>query len=96
MKITNFKPVENAGALIAKFDIEFKPLTVRGMSLFRRENGGTFISEPSEKYERKDGEKAYYKHVIITDDEIRGDIARLVKAELAASHGIMDEEDIPF
>lgn len=94
MKITNLKRVENAGSLIARFDIEFKPLIVRGMSLFLRDNGGMFISEPAEKYERRDnGQTAWHKHVVITDDELRGHIAKQVK-ELMDFSG--SDEEIPF
>jgi len=97
VKLTNFKTVPNAGALIARFDIEFKPLIVRGMSIFRRDNGGVFISEPSEKYERKvDGVTQYYKHVVITDDEIKGQIAALAKQKLAEIEGVDPDSEIPF
>lgn len=79
MKIINFKVIAK-GSLLAAWDVEFKPLTVCGMMLFRKADGGTFIKEPSESYlDGRTGEKLYRKHVTITDEQLRDKIAAEAK-----------------
>jgi hypothetical protein len=97
LKITNFRTIDTAGAMIAAFDIEFAPLTIRGVKLFRKADGATFISEPSEKYE-KDGKTQYRKHVQITDEAIRAKVetqAQEIYAARASSAPATDDT-IPF
>lgn len=99
MKLTNFKTITGSGALVAKFDIEFKPLTVRGFGLFEKSDGGRWISEPSTKFTGKDGTVKYHKHVDITDENIKGEIERLAKiAYETALYGAppSDDQEIPF
>lgn len=96
MKIINFKAISGAGALIGKFDVEFKPLTVRGMGLFRRDNGHLFISEPSEKYTKKTGETGWFKHVVITDEAVKERIEALVRELVADADPLPKDDTIPF
>jgi len=76
--IRNFRCTDDKGALVATFDVEFKPLTVRRMKLFRKDDGGMFVQEPAEKYE-KQGKTEWWKHVLITDESVRASI--LAKAK---------------
>jgi hypothetical protein len=97
VKILNFRTIDNAGALIAAFDVEFVPLTIHGMKLFRKSDGATFISEPSEKFE-KDGATKYRRHVHISDEVIRAKIETQAKEIYQARAGQTPPADdtIPF
>ena len=81
MNIENFKLIKNSGALVAKFDIVFKPLTVKGLGMFVKSDGSRWISEPSSKFQTAAGETKYQKHVVITDEAIKNEIERMAKLE---------------
>ncbi|MHB8709494.1 MAG: hypothetical protein ACYC9I_11515 [Desulfuromonadales bacterium] len=84
MKLINFKLIEK-GAALASFDVEFKPLIVRGMMLFRNGDAGTFINEPAEAYQDgRTGERRYSKHVVIKDEQLRAQIQQQAKEMYAA------------
>jgi hypothetical protein len=76
MKIVNFRRIEGSGILVAAFDIQFQPLIVRGVTLCRKDNGETWINEPSEKFTGRDGQTAWKKHVNITDEALKAEIRR--------------------
>lgn len=100
MKIVNMKLINSGGSLIAKFDCIGNAITIRGLSIFRKADGSSWISEPSSKFEKRDGSTDFWKHVIITDDAVKEEIerqakARLAELELAGSEPAADE-DIPF
>lgn len=95
MKITKFKHIDNPGSsLIASFDADIGPVTIRKMSVFEKD-GRCWISEPSEKWTDRDGGVRFQKHVIITDQETMGELARLVKEQLHAG-AIGTSDDIPY
>ena len=99
MKIEKMKLITGAGALIAKFDVVGNAITIRGMGIFRKADGSSWISEPSSKIEKRDGSFDYWKHVLITDDAVRENIERQAKerlAELELTGLPADSEDIPF
>ena len=100
MKISNMRLITGAGALIAKFDIVGKFLTIRGMGIFRKSDGSSWISEPSSKIEKRDGTIDYWKHVQITDEDLKKEIERQAKERLAELELAGDQpgadEDIPF
>lgn len=83
MKILNMRKIENGRSLVATFDVQFAPLTVRGMAVFRKADGQMWISEPSESFQGRDGKTSYKKHVIITDEHVRQTIEHEAKAMLA-------------
>jgi len=92
VKIINFKLIEK-GAALASFDVEFKPLVVRGMMLFRKGDAGTFINEPAEAYQDgRTGERRYSKHVIIKDEQLRAQIQQQAKELYAAEAGRQQEQ----
>lgn len=106
MILRNFRCIDDAGALVATFDVEFKPLTVRRVKLFRKDDGGMFIQEPSEKYQ-KDGKTEYWKHVLITDELVRNSVLAKAKeiyreqteklpVAAAATPDTTDPMDMPF
>lgn len=94
MKIVNFHKIEGAGSMVASFDVQFKPIMVRGVTLFRKENGETWINEPARKYAGRDGQPAYKKHVLITDSELREVIRQEAIKLLDAESGHVN--DVPF
>ena len=100
MKIEKMKLITGAGALIAKFDIVGNAITIRGMGIFRKADGSSWISEPSSKIEKRDGSVDYWKHVLITDDAVRDNLERQAKERLAelelAGSEPGSSEDIPF
>lgn len=81
MNLENFKLIKDAGALVAKFDIVFKPLTVKGFRIFVKSDGSRWISEPSSKFQTAKGESKFQKHVVITDEAIKAEVERLAKIE---------------
>ncbi|OPY14681.1 MAG: hypothetical protein A4E69_01064 [Syntrophus sp. PtaB.Bin138] len=91
MKIVNFRKIETAGILVAAFDVQFQPLIVRGITLCRKDNGETWISEPAEKFTGRDGNDAWKKHVNITDEALKSEIRRqaiaLLDGEAPSSDG---------
>lgn len=91
MKILNMRKIENGKSLVATFDVQFAPLTVRGMAIFRKADGQMWISEPSEAFTGRDGRTAYKKLVTITDEHVRQTIEREAKAMFAELEG-----DSPF
>lgn len=102
MKITNFRTIDKPGSLVAAFDVEFAPLTVRGIRLIRKGDGGMFISEPSDSYQ-KDGETKFSKHVVITDEQIRARIETAAKEIWHSKQGhspepafAADDDGAPF
>lgn len=100
MKIANMKLLNNAGSLIAKFDAVGQHLTIRGFGIFRKADGSSWISEPSTKFTKRDGTTDYQKHVVITDQAVKEDIAHqakeaLAELELGGDPG-EESEEIPF
>lgn len=85
-RIQNFRIIDHA-TIRADFDIDFGPVKVIGFKLIEH-NGGTFISEPSEKYtDRKTGETKHKKSAIFADDLIKTKIEKDVKTLFAAAAG---------
>jgi len=99
MKISNMKLVNHAGALVAKFDAIGQHLTIRGFGIFRKADGGSWISEPSTKFQKRDGTTDYQKHVIITDPDVKEEIERQAKealAELELGQEPPETDEVPF
>lgn len=95
MKIANFKRIDPpAGYLIAKFDAEIGPVTIRNISVFEKD-GRRWISEPVEKWTDRDGNTRYHKPAIVTDQETMGELSRMVKAHLPVT-GQEYGDDIPY
>ena len=97
MKINNFKLLDPpVGALVAKFDLDFGPVLVRGMSVFAKD-GRRWITEPSEKWTTRDGETRWHRHAIITDQFAMADLCCQVKELLGAPVTTTDQaDDIPY
>lgn len=99
MKIENLKLIENAGSLVAKFDVIFKPLTVKGFGLFVKADGSRWISEPATKITLGNGDDKWLKHVVITDDAVKDEIERMAKLaydEKVYGTGEPGSEGAPF
>ncbi|MHC1697753.1 MAG: hypothetical protein AB9919_06795 [Geobacteraceae bacterium] len=95
MKIVNFRTIDGSRTLVASFDVQFQPLIVRGITLCRKENGETWINEPSEKFTGRDGQAAWKKHVVITDEALKTEIRRQAAAMLEEQNE-QPLNDIPF
>lgn len=95
MKIVNFRTINGSRTLVASFDVQFQPLIVRGITLCRKENGETWISEPSEKFTGLDGNTAWKKHVVITDEALKTEIRRQATAMLEQQIE-QPLDDVPF
>ena len=97
MKIERMRLINNpnSGALIAKFNAIGDAFSIYGLGIFRKADGSTWISEPSEK---NPATGKWWKHVTINDDAIRDDLERQAKAALAELElaAPADAEDIPF
>lgn len=72
-RIQNFRKVDHS-TVKASFDIDFGAVRVNGFNLIAS-NNGTFISEPSEKYE-KDGQTKYKKIAEFADDMIKHSVRK--------------------
>ena len=95
MKIVNFRRIEGSRTLVASFDVQFQPLIVRGITLCSKDNGETWINEPSEKFTGRDGQAAWKKHVVITDEALKTEIRRQAK-ELLEQQIEQPLDDVPF
>lgn len=94
MKIVSFRKIERAGLMVATFDIQLENLIIRGVTLFRKDTGETWINEPSEKYACKNGRIAYKKHVVLTDRKLRDAIREQAKQYFESSP--MPENNEPY
>jgi len=97
MKIENFKLLDPpVGALVAKFDANFGPVIIRGMSVFTKD-GRRWISEPAEKWTDREGATRWHKIALITDQFAMADLVAQVKEHLGSDVTTSgDADDIPF
>lgn len=99
MKIERMRLIDNpnAGALVAKFNLIGDQVSIFGLGIFRKADGSSWISEPSE---RNPATGKWWKIVTINDEALREEIERQAKEQLAQlemdSAAAAADEDVPF
>ena len=79
MKIANFKQLDPpVGALVAKFDVDFGPVTVRGFSVFSKD-GRRWINEPAERWTDRDGKDRWHKHAVVSDQFVMSNLVAKIR-----------------
>lgn len=98
--IRNFRPnSDHSSNRIASFDFAIGPITVKGASVIKSQQGGTFISMPSSKSESND---RWYDHVEIdelTKLQLRNQLRQLMQIARQADPEVPDrhtDEDVPY
>lgn len=70
MKIDRFKILnKNRGkaTIMASFDVNFGPMTIRGYEIVKIGNGQPFVSEPANVYKKDDGSWDRFAFVVYND-----------------------------
>lgn len=96
--IRNFRPAKDSTSnRVASFDIQYGPITIKGIGLIRRDNGGSWLSMPSVKSEKTD---QWYDQVELDEllkVEIKNKIKLLIASESKNSADpTCPDQDVPY
>lgn len=95
MNIVNYSKIDGQKTLVARFDVEFRDVTIRDVTLMNNEKG-QWISWPSRKYKDKEGKDKYFSYVSFPNLDEKQRIEKEIKERLKAFLPINHQTEVPF